>query len=777
MAQYEPIGLKSGIATTLGTDTLRADLSGLAGLVTAAPAAGDACQLSGALTIAPAVCTSANPIVGIYDGVTGSVVRRGVVVASFVGGLTLAAGDAVYLSNVAGRLTNVKPTHDNLHEVGVVVSAAASTIMLQIKPVVVLPATMMMFDARSSWLLQGDAPPAYPGEQQPFPSTAAALIAALGSPAGIVAADVQGAYLCASATPLVDSLAIGPNLASIAGGELTGRDCVGLPGSSFTSKVGCEFATTNSGFQSAGGSDYGAVPVNAQRSFLFVLRPQDAYDAGSTRTFTFWGWNNGWSIGRTAANLLQIAMFDPGLHSATVAGGLTCQWLYACVTFDDATKTGNLYTSIGDSGAVAYANPLVDAAAGRYFSLGLNFPAGGSALFQCAALYRIDKLLAKADCDTFWRAYNLNEFNTPVAYTRAGPIVVPITASRVACYGTNQPAVGFSAAFAGTDNLLKSGTVCEDGITFEPIGSDDLSSWIVADSPHVTIDGPSGMRDALKLTNNAGHPFDIAANGWSYRVANLVGATNVPFYQGAMFKAGVLDTKARTGLIFRGDAGGDESFTVISQDAVAADWTRYGATVTPVRAAHTTVWYCVGAADASDDIDFAEPYLIQNRSTAPLAWRRVSTAAAASTATPVTSITNVGNARYSPAKGRMTLRIAGFQGGVVYFLDTAGVGGGGRIAIYHLGGLRFYMNDDTGANVFDISDAVPVGATERTFVLQWNAAAGTASITEGGVVLASRAGAAWTPEPLDVTPLYVGSNAAGGQATRCNFALVNISNY
>jgi hypothetical protein len=52
MAQYEPIGLKSGIATTLGTDTLRADLSGLAGLVTAATAVGDACQLSGALTIA-----------------------------------------------------------------------------------------------------------------------------------------------------------------------------------------------------------------------------------------------------------------------------------------------------------------------------------------------------------------------------------------------------------------------------------------------------------------------------------------------------------------------------------------------------------------------------------------------------------------------------------------------------------------------------------------------------------------------------------------------------
>ncbi len=139
MAQFDPIAVKTGVPTAIGTDTPRIDLAAVAGLTTAALASGDACQVNGALTMQKALNTSTSPIVGVYDGTTGSVVREGVVVATMEAGVVLANGDTVYLSDTAGALTNVKPISYMLHEVGVVVSAAASKIMLQPKPVVALP--------------------------------------------------------------------------------------------------------------------------------------------------------------------------------------------------------------------------------------------------------------------------------------------------------------------------------------------------------------------------------------------------------------------------------------------------------------------------------------------------------------------------------------------------------------------------------------------------------------------------------------------------------------
>jgi hypothetical protein len=137
--QYDPIAIKSGILTILGTDTLRADRLAAAGLTITGPVSGDACQVSGALTLGKAVNTSTSPIVGVYDGETNSVVRKGVVVATMKAGVTLANGDTVWLSSTAGALTNVKPTKDMLHEVGVVVHAASSKVLLQQKPVIALP--------------------------------------------------------------------------------------------------------------------------------------------------------------------------------------------------------------------------------------------------------------------------------------------------------------------------------------------------------------------------------------------------------------------------------------------------------------------------------------------------------------------------------------------------------------------------------------------------------------------------------------------------------------
>ena len=139
MAQFDPIAVKTGIPSVLGTDAARADKIGVAGLTTAALVTGDACQVTAALTMSKASNLLTSAVVGVYDGTSGSVVRAGVVVATMAAGVVLANGDTVYLSTTAGALTNVKPYFSNLHEVGVVVSAAASKVLLQPKPVVVLP--------------------------------------------------------------------------------------------------------------------------------------------------------------------------------------------------------------------------------------------------------------------------------------------------------------------------------------------------------------------------------------------------------------------------------------------------------------------------------------------------------------------------------------------------------------------------------------------------------------------------------------------------------------
>jgi len=137
MSQYDSLVIKSGIPTVIGTDTLRADRGAPAGLTTTGLASGDACQISGALTLQKAVNTSTSPIIGIYDGVSGSVVREGVVVATFSDSCP-AAGSAVYLSSTAGQLTGTKPTTDYLHEVGVVIDASTCKVLLQPKPVIML---------------------------------------------------------------------------------------------------------------------------------------------------------------------------------------------------------------------------------------------------------------------------------------------------------------------------------------------------------------------------------------------------------------------------------------------------------------------------------------------------------------------------------------------------------------------------------------------------------------------------------------------------------------
>lgn len=121
----------------------------LDGFTSAALSVGEAAYISGNNTLGQALADAigTSRVAGIV-GESGSLVAFGVVDAEFEAGLTLAAGDAVYLSkNTAGLLTNVAPSAQTevVAEVGLVLDASSyvgvdvtARILLQVKSPVVL---------------------------------------------------------------------------------------------------------------------------------------------------------------------------------------------------------------------------------------------------------------------------------------------------------------------------------------------------------------------------------------------------------------------------------------------------------------------------------------------------------------------------------------------------------------------------------------------------------------------------------------------------------------
>ena len=119
------------------------------------------------------------------------------------------------------------------------------------------------------------------------------------------------------------------------------------------------------------------------------------------------------------------------------------------------------------------------------------------------------------------------------------------------------------------------------------------------------------------------------------------------------------------------------------------------------------------------------------------------------------------------------LRVAGFTGvsGATFLTCGAAAADGALTLDYNAGDLRLRFWDAAGALVDTLSCGA-VDATEHELTIEWNAAAGTASVSESGAPLDSYAGAAWTPEAGDVTPLYIGADSAGANAAGCLLAVV-----
>jgi len=349
------------------------------------------------------------------------------------------------------------------------------------------------------------------------------------------------------------------------------------------------------------------------------------------------------------------------------------------------------------------------------FSLGYNGVNNAEGAWQIAYCAMFDTALTSAMRVTFWRAFNANGLGTDPTYIRANPLVTRITNifGNVACYGANQPAIGYNANASAGDNPLELGVVCEDGASFLGLGSTNMAAYVGTNAAVTATDGPSGMRDACRVADTDAVNAGYATSG----SANLVGATNVAHIFSAYVKSGGVGTNAYYYSYFTGDGGGPEliqNWGILG--AVLAVWRPFiGGVVTPVGPAHTAVVTRLIPTDnvgaSLGTVDFAEVWGMANATADRATWRRAAAGAASATGTPSLSYTNVANARYSPTRGRLTARVCGWAKKEEALIGTyAAAGGTTRQCCYSPGAvwvtsqavdLVRKLNADTGALIGD----------------------------------------------------------------------------
>ena len=626
----------------------------------------------------------------------------------------------------------------------------------------------------------------YPSNYQAFPLTADLLLRWLGGgvyPAGFGVANVLAIYECDSASPLVDSLGLGPNLVA-AGAPLTGRECVGLGQvGSFTSKVGVELLPGAAGQRFAdAGAAFGNVAAGQILSLLLVFRISTRETAGSFNRLAEKTGATGYELDVDVGG--NLVLYDTGGASGCGSPAynfIDNAWHNGVVVFDCVTPIRRWLTDVGN-GAPFGASPGA-IASGWSFCLGSA--ASNSAGCQIAYAAFVNLEITSAMRANFWR-HGL--VHVPYLHARTNPLISPISPSRVAAWSggnVGQAAVGYGASLvsAALGNPLGSGYVCEDGATFEPIGSDDLYTRTgVFGCAKTSVDGPSAMRDGVRITMAGAYVPGATFAYLPLLGVAIVGASNVPWREDVNYRRATVGTTARFGLQFNGDGGGPEYFTLITDNATPVDWTRGGGTCTPVGAAHNLCYVSSGAAANLDDCDFGEPAVIKNRATPSLTWRRVGTAAAAVTTTPAYLMVNTANRYYSPLRGRARVIIGNFQGtSGAFFLGFGLAGTAGALALsYNAGQLIFRIWDSASALVAALNCGA-INTARHVIDVLWDsavpirgAAIGSYMVCKEGATILGEGGAVWAPPTAAVTPLAVGSDSGVTVAARAFVELAGI---
>ena len=630
----------------------------------------------------------------------------------------------------------------------------------------------LRLDARSSMLLnaayatQADVP----GEYLDLPATAAGLKATMPA-AAITTANVRGAYLCDTASPLVCSLGLGPNLVAI-GAPLAQRQAVGLPTASFNSKLCVEGVAGANQFADAGHA-FGDVNGGIM-TFLMVFRLPPLGVAASFITKI--GAGAGWYMYASSATLGIYLDAGSSVNAAIACVPDGGAWHWAIITIDDVAKVAKIHSDLGTATSAAYVGAPTNAA-----SFAFGFPIGGSTFYgQIAAFYVLDAALTAADGAAFWRPYTTRAFNTPSIYTRTTPLRTAITASRVAAYGAGQVGVGFDAAAvdAAGGNALGTGVMMEEGAVFLPFRSATLqaSANTAAAAMKANITGASGMFDGVRGIAGAAWAVPFTEGVYLNNSTAIAGATAVPWLIGGWYKRGSVGTTARIGAVFTGDPGGREDFIIVSDAVSPVDWTRFQVKVTPVRNAHTMLFIVWQGNAIGDSVDVSDLHPIQNYAPATIAtWALTDTATPVTTVTPAWSLSNAGNIRFNPARGAYTIDFSGFPGVNATFLGFgAALAAGTMILDYAAANLRLRIYDSAGALVDTVLGGA-LGTGRYSVTVLWDAYAPLPlpgapgqhmALCSGSVVLGASA-AAWTPALAGPGTLHIGTLDDGSLPARC----------
>ena len=627
-----------------------------------------------------------------------------------------------------------------------------------------------------------------PSVYQGFPITGAEILRWCGSPAGWVAANFRAAYLCDTATPLVDSLAISPNLVDT-GGVPTGRECVDLGTTSFNAKLGIEFLEGGGArFKMAAGNEaIFDLTGGAVVSHLLVYRVLGSSTGGYRRmggkqaaglNGYEWGNNNGqwWSqivasIGN-ALNTGASVQRDGAWHSATM-------------TYDDTAKS---HTFESDNDPVGFTGNYAGSASGVHnWGLGPKAGLGSAAGCQYAYVVVADKQITPAMRQAFWRHAQLH---APWLFACASSRSCRMTSDRIANYGSGQVAVGYEPSLVTVPlgNPGGTGIIAEDGLVYLDFGADRLNSWtLAANATKVPTTGPDGLYEAVELTD-----ADATFQGnLQSPLAAIPGADSTKKFRFDFDIAGVGGTTlSMVDFEFSGDPGGPEGL-LWWPSALGANWgKRVGTVVVPARPAHDHVQVRVYPTDywtaLTGVVKFAHPTMVYDwhggagEGDGPLLWKLPLSGSGANTMPqPITNLANTGTV-FNPLRGAIDLVVGGFLGPrddiPATFIDfNNGVNNNGRILwqVTVAGATQIQMWDSAGALVVNIAGTAP-NALRHKMRLVWDSAVpvgqsfGTyyhALLLIDDAVDSGDGAAAWTPALAStMTNLYVGTTATTSAA-------------
>ena len=257
--------------------------------------------------------------------------------------------------------------------------------------------------------------------------------------------------------------------------------------------------------------------------------------------------------------------------------------------------------------------------------------------------------------------------------------------------------------------------------SFLGITSNNLAAWAATNATATAVDGPTGMRSAVRAAMTA-------ANGYLQSGAGTIaGVTNISHQVTLWAKPGAAGTKLRVWLVFTGDAVvGTEVLLAITTDGLSTDWTRYCGSVTPVGAAHTAVAVRVGAIDNAASVDFEVPAATQTDQ-CPVGVLLVGNPAAEANVAQLVTLDNSLGKWYDPTKGSFEHRFHAGPAATpamprvkrqIFGAKTAGGLTGYCLCLEPT--LKLQMFDSSGLLVVDLDSGIVPGPGDHQVFVEWN---------------------------------------------------------